>query len=42
MIPTPVPALAKGGRLLEREMDHELREKCTDLMARIKHLQDSL
>ncbi len=23
-------------------MDHELREKCLDLITRIKHLQDSL
>jgi hypothetical protein len=23
-------------------MDHELREKCQDLITRIKHLQDSL
>jgi hypothetical protein len=25
-----------------RAMDHELREKCVDLITRIKHLQDSL
>jgi len=26
----------------KRSMDHELREKCQDLIQRIKHLQDSL
>jgi hypothetical protein len=26
----------------ECAMDHELREKCQDLITRIKHLQDSL
>jgi hypothetical protein len=25
-----------------KAMDHELREKCLDLITRIKHLQDSL